>query len=200
MKSPLLALFTASLLTLPVTAQAAILTLTDFQAVLSSSTDPASGNTTVSLLMDSRLFGAGGIAGGTAEIQPPDPVQPPQPVRWLVDPFGPTPPDDSMPAISFLFDATGVLMGADDPFRIFMSDALDDSIIGLLDFSSVSGSLGSINLSGVQVLGVDAAGGLTGEVLYDIEPFTLQAVPVPAAFILFGSGLLGLLGMAKRKR
>jgi T5SS/PEP-CTERM-associated repeat protein len=44
--------------------------------------------------------------------------------------------------------------------------------------------------------------GLTFDVLYetDLVQLSVRAVPIPAAVWLFGSGLLGLIGMARRKR
>ena len=47
--------------------------------------------------------------------------------------------------------------------------------------------------------------GLSGPFVDNVTSITLPAfrinsVPVPAAFILFGSGLLGLVGMARRKK
>jgi hypothetical protein len=47
-----------------------------------------------------------------------------------------------------------------------------------------------LSLDIVPVLGQDGA----------VDNFTLTAVPVPPAVWLFGSGLLGLVGMARRKR
>ena len=41
---------------------------------------------------------------------------------------------------------------------------------------------------------------LFGSVTYTIQVESLAAVPVPAAVWLFGSGLLGLVGMARRKK
>ncbi len=38
------------------------------------------------------------------------------------------------------------------------------------------------------------------QIRWDVDSFTVSAVPVPAAVWLFGSGLLGLLGVSRRKR
>ena len=78
--------------------------------------------------------------------------------------------------------------------------AAGPTLIGILDFSNVTGFRGSLNLSDVQVLAVDAAGVTTGEI-YDVNPFTLTSVPVPAAvwmgLIMFGC-IAG--GAAARRR
>ena len=67
-----------------------------------------------------------------------------------------------------------------------------------LDFRDVTGSLGSLNLAGLVAYGVDANGDRTG-VEFQVDPFTIQAVPIPAAVWLFGTGLIGLIGVARCK-
>jgi hypothetical protein len=45
-------------------------------------------------------------------------------------------------------------------------------------------------------------GGITGDTLFgvsDVDYDVVSSVPIPAAFILFGSGLAGLIGLARRK-
>lgn len=63
---------------------------------------------------------------------------------------------------------------------------------GVTDYSAVLVSGGSI--------GTDW-GGFTGAAYFEVWNVTIlsQPVPLPAAFWLFGSGLLGLIGMARRK-
>jgi hypothetical protein len=39
-----------------------------------------------------------------------------------------------------------------------------------------------------------------GEVLFDISTITIASVPIPTTIWLFGSGLMGLVGMARRKK
>jgi hypothetical protein len=40
----------------------------------------------------------------------------------------------------------------------------------------------------------------TGKYYIEYEPAAVAAVPVPAAVWLFGSGLIGLIGMARRRK
>ena len=154
--------------------------------------------------MDSSRFGPGGIAGGLAAVA----ATPPDDGIWLVNPVLTNPPDDGLVAIGFLLNPAGEVMGIQpEPFRIFLGIPPDDgmpdagpTLIGWLDFSIITGSRGSLNLSGLQVVGVDAAGVPTGEI-FDVDPFTLQAVsiPVPAA-VWMGLGLFGLPGASRGLR
>jgi PEP-CTERM motif len=187
---------------LPQSARAATLTFTNMRADMSTAIDPRSGNRIVSLLVNSTLFGPGGFAGGQfvddAGIAPPDDN------FWLADPFGATPPDDGMPAISFIIDSIGRVAGIDPtPFRLFIAtpNGAGPLVIGELDFSGVTGSLGSLNLAGLVIDVVDAEGNRTGET-YAVNPFTIEAVPLPAALSLFASGLgvMGLLGWRRRRK
>ena len=47
---------------------------------------------------------------------------------------------------------------------------------------------------------IDDVGFIEGEVLFDVNTITIASVPIPATIWLFGSGLLGLVGMARRKK
>jgi hypothetical protein len=49
-------------------------------------------------------------------------------------------------------------------------------------------------------LDIDASGNEIGAVVVTLDSLNISAVPVPAAVWLFGSGLLGLVGIAKRKK
>ena len=152
--------------------------------------------------MDSTLFGPGGFAGGNAGITN-GVFENLGNVQWqAVGPVGtPTPPpDDGMPAINFFIDPAGVVSGVDPvPFRLLAG--ITNGVFTPqweLDFSNVTGSLGSLNLAGLVAHGVDANGFRTG-VEFQVNPFTIQAVPIPAAIWLFGTGLIGLIGVARRK-
>ena len=188
-----------SLQPLQPSARADIITFTDFQADMVSSIDPITGNEIISLLVNSTLFGPGGFAGGLGEVG----SSPPDDSLWLVDPFLSSPPDDNRPAIGFILDESGNVMGIEpSPFRMFLGNPPDDSIpgdeltlIGLLDFSAVTGSTGSLNLSGVMVLAVDQNGDPTGEV-FDVDPFTIQNIPAPGAVVL---GVYGLALVSRRR-
>lgn len=85
--------------------------------------------------------------------------------------------------------------------------------------ANAAGASGAFSLTGVPITGNDIAG-YTGELIaagnigtawaffvdtqyserYQIEIVQTSAIPVPAAVWLFGSGLLGLVGVARRKK
>jgi hypothetical protein len=193
----LLALAALALAALPQGAQAmklGTITYTGLEAALTMSDDPFSANRIASLLVDSTRYGPGGFALGEIQVG----ANPPDDGLWLTDPFGGVPPDDTMPAVSFRVNSADEVSGVDPtPFRLFAA-ARDRTVIGELDFSAVEGTLGSLNLSGVVVREVDANGGRTGN-FYDVDPFTIRAVPLPAAAWLFGGALLALAGFARRQ-
>jgi len=178
--------------------------ISDFQAVMQNTPDPSTGGGTISLLVNSALFGPGGFAGGqvldlgTASGVPPDDG------LWLTDPFSGMTPDDNIVAIGFGYDRAGQVSGVEPtPFRVFMGIGpfmgVDPSpFLGELDFSEVTGSLGSLNLAGVLVHEVDATGARTGTT-YDLDPFTIQAVPLPASVWLFLGGLAAFAGLRRRR-
>jgi len=69
------------------------------------------------------------------------------------------------------------------------TDALPSSI-DLNDFDSVTGAFSSFSL----------ANGPAGDpIFYSIDTLTLRTVPIPPALWLFGSGLLGLVGISRCK-
>jgi hypothetical protein len=151
---------------------------TDFQADMTSVIDPASGNETISLLINSTMFGAGGFAGGQGEVG----GNPADDTVWLVDPFGGAPPDGT-PVIRVLLDTSGDVLGIDPtPFQVYVAYPPDPivppdpvqpaAVIGELDFSEVSGTGGSLSLSGIVVHVVDQNGKQTGEA-YSVNSFTL---------------------------
>jgi len=77
-----------------------------------------------------------------------------------------------------------------------------DSVPDYLDYFLVGGESG-VNFNNPTVPEVyvdsflipDESGGFTTEAFVSVAP-----VPVPAAMWLFGSGLLGLVGIARRKK
>ena len=172
------------------------ITFTGLEAALTLNDDPrGGGNRIASLLVDSTRFGRGGFAGGILLVGSTTPDD----TLWLTDPFSGTTPDDNMPALSFLIDPAGDVSGVSpNPFRLFTA-TLDRSFVGELDFAAVGGTLGSLNLNGVLVHQVDADGLRTGTT-YEVNPFTIEAVPIPAAAWLFGSALFGLAGFARRRK
>ena len=54
----------------------------------------------------------------------------------------------------------------------------------------------------IQASDINDHGNIVGHGIKDgeIHAFYIQAVPIPAAIWLFGSGLIGLIGLARRKR
>ena len=95
------------------------------------------------------------------------------------------------------------ILGIDPtPFRIFLiftppTPIAPADIIGELDFSGVTGTLGSLNLSGLLVHEVDALGVQTG-VTHSMALFTLQAIPEPSAAALLSLGLIAI-AVARRR-
>lgn len=64
-----------------------------------------------------------------------------------------------------------------------------------------SNNFGGVNPSSNQVVDVDFGEEYITDLTFDPSQLTIAAaVPVPAAVWLFGSGLLGLVGMARRKK
>ena len=200
-----LVLFILGLTFGPQSSHAATITFADMQAVISIADNPLPANNRIlSLMVDSTLFGPGGFAEGNATITN-GVFQDYGQVQWqAVVPVGsPTtlPPDDGTPAINFFIDPAGEISGVDpEPFRL-LAGITNGVFTPLweLDFSNVTGSLGSLNLAGLVAHGVDANGVRTG-VEFQVDPFTIQAVPIPAAIWLFGTALVVLVGIGKRKK
>jgi len=83
--------------------------------------------------------------------------------------------------------------GGSDPFLEFQDGTLVS--INLLFSSGTNGATADFTSSGT-IFGSGSV--LSG--LWDANSFTTTVVPVPAAVWLFGSGLIGLVGVARRKR
>jgi hypothetical protein len=98
---------------------------------------------------------------------------------------GLTDPTSSSHNIDIEIDFTGLLDPSKHPVN-----ALPQSIT-LSDYTSATGSFSSFSL---------ADGPLGDPISFSIDTLEIRAVPVPAAVWLFGSGLLGLVGVARRKK
>lgn len=83
--------------------------------------------------------------------------------------------------------------GGVDPFLEFQNGVL--SSINLLFTSGTNGATADFTSSGILF-----GSGSVFSGLWDTNSFSTTVVPVPAAVWLFGSGLLGLVGVARRKR
>ena len=196
-------------------AEATTIDFISFNAVISTSIDPTTGNEVLSLLVDSSLYGPGGFAGGRYQVHGALTME-----RgiWITgaDTFPGLPGNedpthenlwaDGTPVLSFILDADRNIVDIHppDPFRIFLGVPPDDTmpgagptLIGELDFSRVTGYPGPLHLSGLQVLAVDTSGRPTGEV-YDTTPFTLYAVPEPSSLLVMVTGLSVVLGVKTR--
>ena len=97
-------------------------------------------------------------------------------------------------------DATGMhFHGAASPGNNAGVQVNIGSISGLISHSigstSISASQGNDLLDGLWYINIHTASYPSGEIRGQVE-----AVPVPAAIWLFGSGLVGLTGMAARKK
>jgi len=103
--------------------------------------------------------------------------------------------------------ATLVYEVAGGPFidqSVFINNGLDQNAVGSLTFDLVDGmdfyvvaSMGASAQNGFA----DASNTLTMQFVDDtgLVAASVSAVPVPAAVWLFGSGLIGLVGIARRK-
>ena len=144
-----------------------------------------------------------------AGITPPD-----SPIADANGPYVITAGDD------LTLDASGSIAPYDEPFESleFWWDVDGDSF-----FDDASGATPTLSWSELVSLGLSApySGQVGVEVTYigdffngdvlstndiPIEPdldttnLTINAIPIPAAIWLFGSGLIGLVGIARRKR
>ena len=58
----------------------------------------------------------------------------------------------------------------------------------------------TVTITGLKTINVDWSAGSPGDYIRVLTNFSPSAVPVPAAVWLFGSGLLGLIGVARRNK
>ena len=74
-------------------------------------------------------------------------------------------------------------------FQNFTIDGLRDGVGGIDDFETFTFSSDFTNLAYVEV----------GSAVFSMDNLSVSTVPIPAAVWLFGSGLIGLVGFARRK-
>ena len=74
-----------------------------------------------------------------------------------------------------------------------------DSLLYIDQFGAFNNHLGG-ELAGTAQQGAGIATNILGESGFDASTYVMSLVPVPAAVWLFGSGLLGLVGVARRKK
>ena len=58
----------------------------------------------------------------------------------------------------------------------------------------------SATITGLQTITVDWRAGTPGDYIRVLTDFSPGAVPIPASVWLFGSGLFGIVGIARRKK
>jgi len=102
------------------------------------------------------------------------------------------------------FDFISVYFGITHPFEP-ISGSLQATRNGEVIYSSTNiipnqeATLYQFNWQSIDEVIVTTSGGTGIFVMDDLE-YSLSAVPVPPAIWLFGSGLIGLIGLARRKR
>ena len=88
---------------------------------------------------------------------------------------------------------------------VFISDGLDQNRIGSISFDAINGMnfyvVASMKASSINGF-ADGSNTLTMQFQDDfgLTAATVSTVPVPAALWLFGSGFIGLIGIARRKK
>jgi len=98
--------------------------------------------------------------------------------------------------LSLRFIAYLTLNDFDDYQEVY----LDDGTITRLSAISPGTPYTSLAGTWTYAKGVDAGGSGVQEVNGRLQITEISAVPIPPAFILFGSGILGLIGIARRKK
>ena len=99
------------------------------------------------------------------------------------------------------YDSADVLIGTAVQSQIFPID-ISNITSGDLFFAPITDKIGTVALTSIDSsFNLDEfAFRLSGNGSTAFEVFNVSSVPVPAAVWLFGSGLLGLIGIARRKK
>jgi hypothetical protein len=97
-------------------------------------------------------------------------------------------PDPTAPGFYIDHD---IIFSLNSTSTALATDAIPTNI-DLNDFDSVIGTFSSFNFNLFLPTG--------DPIQYSIDTLTIRAVPIPSAVWLFGSGLLGLIGISKRKK
>ena len=127
--------------------------------------------------------------------------------------FGHTSIDTSMTPIAFQNPHNGLRADFDAPTDFFEITFISPSIFSyaailqaydinnnlleevILDFPQSDSVMATINTPGISWIYASGEGGTA----VSIDLIRYNAVPIPAAVWLFGSGLLGLIGIARKK-
>jgi hypothetical protein len=113
-----------------------------------------------------------------------------------IDPYFDFAPDPGGPAID---DPTGPDIWPDIGFDVFVNDpAVGDFTIATIDLTASE----KIDTSELVILDGSEFFSATAQLDPTLTPgpATISTIPVPAAVWLFGSGLLGLIGLARRNK
>lgn len=98
-------------------------------------------------------------------------------------------------------EVTGTLFGGGTVSSSLTLDLLSDGANGINDFQTLSFDSSWDNLSSVTFLASNTPENISTYIMFDniVLDGGVSTVPVPAAVWLFGSGLIGLIGVARRK-
>lgn len=116
-------------------------------------------------------------------------------------------PDDVFPGRIFNAFAPGTTLFGLDIAGFSSEDVLRTTAVGTSGMLTVEQTIGSLNgfvgfqdalgLTSVTFLNLGTTGGVAN---YAFDNVTTGIIPIPPALLLFGSGLLGLIGISRRKK